>query len=48
VQLNNEGMMHPSENIPLGHDVRLLLGFLNMLLFKDLHGKHFRIALLAD
>lgn len=36
-ELNNEGMVHPHQNIALGHHVILLLPLLNVFLLEDLH-----------
>jgi hypothetical protein len=38
VHLDDEWVAYPSENVALSHHLALLLGFLNMLLFQDLHG----------
>lgn len=48
MQLDDEGVVHPCQHIALSHDVSLLLGLSDVLLFEYLHRIGFGTAVLFD
>lgn len=47
IQFNNKRMINANENIPLYHDMDLLLSLLNILLLQNLHGIDFGVVVFA-